>query len=99
MKNFKGTTGEWKLSKSHTYGRQLVDLGELKGSIDIWYHSGDTMTKEEAVANGNLICSSKDLLLALQEMVRMYESVEPAGGWQGVYDQSVSAINKALGND
>jgi hypothetical protein len=29
-------------------------------------------------------------------MVRMYEEVEPAGGYQGVYESAVYAIEKAV---
>lgn len=36
-----------------------------------------------------------DLLEALVAMVEMYEEVQPAGGWQGVYDCAQSAIQKA----
>lgn len=36
-----------------------------------------------------------DMLEALKEAKRMYESVQPAGGWQGVYESIKSAINDA----
>ena len=36
----------------------------------------------------------EELLEALQGMVTMYESVEPAGGWQGQYDTAKHVINK-----
>lgn len=36
-----------------------------------------------------------DMLKALKEAKRMYESVQPAGGWQGVYESIKSAINDA----
>lgn len=31
---------------------------------------------------------------ALKEARRMYETIKPAGGWQGVYDGIVAAIGK-----
>lgn len=37
----------------------------------------------------------KDLLEALKEAKRMYEELQPAGGWQGVYDEIEAAIKKA----
>jgi hypothetical protein len=37
----------------------------------------------------------EDLLDACKEALRMYEEIEPAGGWQGVHDSLKSAIDKA----
>jgi hypothetical protein len=38
---------------------------------------------------------SPNLIEALKQMVRMYEEVQPAGGWQGVYEYAKIAIIKA----
>jgi hypothetical protein len=38
-----------------------------------------------------------ELLAALEEYQRMYITIEPAGGWQGVYEQGKAAITKAKG--
>lgn len=38
---------------------------------------------------------SPDLLEALKQMVTMYEEVQPAGGWQGVYECANRTIIKA----
>jgi hypothetical protein len=62
MKEFKGTKGEWKLSSEKTFGRQMIDLGDFNGCIDVWHHSGESMTKEEALANCKLIVAAQDLL-------------------------------------
>lgn len=35
---------------------------------------------------------NKAMRAALHEMIRMYEDVQPAGGWQGVYYQAKDAI-------
>ena len=59
---FKGTQGEWKLSELKTFGRQMVDLGDFNGCIDVWYHSGESMTKEEAKANAQLIAAAPEML-------------------------------------
>lgn len=45
----------------------------------------------------NLYRAAPELLEALEGMVRMYEKVQPAGGWQGQYEESISAIQKAKG--
>lgn len=50
---------------------------------------------EVGEANLVLIQSSPDLLEACKEAIRMYESVQPAGGWQGVYEQLLEAVNSA----
>jgi hypothetical protein len=46
-------------------------------------------------ANQRLIAAAPELLDALKEMVRMYEEVQPAGGYQGVYEMAQEAIDKA----
>jgi hypothetical protein len=75
---FKGTKGKWKLSTVITYGRQMVDLGEFKGSVDVWYHSGDSMTKEEAQANALLMSKSPELLEALYNLLKWSAHFPPA---------------------
>jgi hypothetical protein len=49
----------------------------------------------EVEANAKLIAAAPDMLEALIEAKRMYEEVQPCGGWQGVYEQIESAIKKA----
>lgn len=48
--------------------------------------------KEE---NSRLIDSNRELLEAAKAAKEMYEKVQPAGGYQGVYDSLVTAINNA----
>lgn len=50
---------------------------------------------EEGDANAKLIAAAPDMLEALIEAKRMYEEVQPCGGWQGVYEMIESAIKKA----
>jgi hypothetical protein len=73
MSEFKGTKGKWKLSTIITYGRQMVDLGEFKGSVDVWCHSGDSMTKEEAQANALLISKAPEMLEMLKNIFEDYD--------------------------
>ncbi|MBK5202138.1 MAG: hypothetical protein JJE45_00250 [Prolixibacteraceae bacterium] len=49
-------------------------------------------------ANAKLIAAAPDMLEALNEAKRMYEELEPAGGWQGVYEQIEDAIKKQQNN-
>jgi hypothetical protein len=51
--------------------------------------------RNEIEANMRLIAAAPDMLEALIEAKRMYEEVQPCGGWQGVYEQIESAIKKA----
>lgn len=91
---FKGTKGEWKVSDSNTYGRKTIDFENLRGYIDIWYHNGADITKEEALANAKLVASAPKLLEALQLFMKEYNSK----GNIFDYDMNIAreAINKAL---
>lgn len=95
-KEFKGTKGEWSYSPmkgtvGHCQRAQVWDSEGLNlASIDSRY--GEV----EASENAKLIASAPDLLKALQLMVEMYEEVQPAGGYQGFYDEAVASIKKAL---
>lgn len=50
---------------------------------------------QEYFANAKLITAAPELLEALQDMVKMYEKVQPAGGYQGYYETAIYAIKKA----
>jgi len=50
---------------------------------------------EDAEAIAKLIAATPLLLEALKGMVKLYEEVQPAGGWQGFYDESRYAIKQA----
>jgi len=63
---FKGTKGKWSLSEVKTNGRLMIDLGELKGYIDVWYYDGDTIIKQEAEANAKLIASAPEMFELLK---------------------------------
>ena len=58
---------------------------------------GDTPVryKDEVEANAKLMAAAPELIEALSEMIRMYEEVQPAGGWQGVYEYAKYALEKA----
>ena len=99
MKEFKGTKGEWKLSETITFGRQMVDLGDFNGSIDVWYHNGESITKDEATANAKLIAAAPDLLKALLEVKEILKKEWPKQEWDEFANKETSftkAINKAL---
>lgn len=92
----KFTPGPWLMETSFN---TIWIWDEGKNSI-VTHINLDKEYKSDVVenknANAKLISAAPDLLKALKEMVRMYESVQPAGGWQGVYDESVYTIKKAL---
>lgn len=52
--------------------------------------------REELFAKDSKACHEwiKEMREALKEAKRMYESVQPSGGWQGVYEQIIEAIGK-----
>lgn len=81
------TLGNWHSKDGQIYPQET---GKTLAIIPYYDHS-----KEEDKANARLIAAAPDLLEGLKEMVRMYESVQPAGGWQGVYEGAKAAINKA----
>lgn len=58
-------------------------------------HQLTDFTLNEYVANAKLICAAPDLLEALLEYKRLYEAIQPTGGWQGVYEMGDYAIKKA----
>ena len=95
---FKGTKGEWKVSKEDTFRRKMIDLADFKGSIDVWYHSGDTMTKEEADCNAKLIANAPELLNGCIHALEMYqEKVMPTENDLTIMAERLkSIINKAL---
>lgn len=51
---------------------------------------------EKQLANLRLVCGAKGILKSLQEMIEMYEKVQPAGGYQGVYEIAKSRVNNIL---
>jgi hypothetical protein len=71
---------------------------DAEGCIDICelpFHHHD----DENEANARLIAAAPDLLEALLEYKRLYEEVQPTGGWQGVYETGNAAIAKAVGDE
>ena len=101
MAEFKGTKGNWKVGTN--FSNIVTDEKTERPSYtkenyesEIEYYGGylicESVSKK---ADAKLIASSPELLEALNEMVRMYEEVQPAGGWQGVYELAKYAIKKA----
>ena len=93
---FKGTQGEWLFNDLEMKIKGSGDIEGLTVIANVSPKMNYSRGMTTQIANAKLIAAAPELLEALQEMVRMYESVQPAGGWQGQYDNSVSAINKAL---
>ena len=84
----KHTAGQWAI-------RDLEIIGPIGSNKSICEITGNFMDESEAEANAKLIAAAPLLLEALQGMVKLYEEVQPAGGWQGFYDESMYAIKQA----
>lgn len=79
----------------HAYSDQMVaiakwieaefDYNPLK-KIDVY---------EKSSPNAKLINAAPELLGACKDAKRMYEAVQPVGGWQGVYESLTSVIKTA----
>lgn len=101
MEKFKGTKGKWKIGKTNGVVvsdniKQATENDERTGHSESEYYGGLLICESiRSEYDAKLIASAPELLKALKEMVRMYEIVEPAGGWQLVYDMSKSAIKSA----
>ena len=100
MSKFRGT--KKKLHAVEIAGFYVIQDGENyedNNVLDFNNCEGDfakeEVRKEIAYANAKLFCASPDLLKALKDMVKMYEAILPAGGYQGFYDSAVYAIRKA----
>lgn len=50
---------------------------------------------DEQIANSHLIAAAPDLFEACKEALKMYETIEPVGGWQHVHDLLLYALKKA----
>lgn len=97
-----------RLSESKGY-RINIQIDGPRIHLDFWVHGAPVKSEEVAKCYANSIITAvnntygaginpkavADMLEALKEAKRMYESVQPAGGWQGVYESIKSAINDA----
>ncbi len=50
---------------------------------------------EKGLPDARLIAAAPELLEACKEAKRMYDAINPVGGWQGVDDLLIDAIAKA----
>ncbi|KHO34827.1 hypothetical protein PI91_12565 [Enterobacter sp. FB] len=91
MKEFKGTTGKWRVNGKYIDSTQPDGMvQEVAWLGDVGY--GDRM------ANANLIAAAPDLLEALQELVFLYEHDEGCRELTE-YKRAKAAISKALGEE
>ena len=101
---FKGTKGEWYVDNSNPLviwhptiiGEQIASLPKLIQLEGAEHGLLAKYSEDEALANSKLIAVAPQLLECLQQMVEMYEEVQPCGGYQGYYDEAVHVIKKAL---
>ena len=91
---FKGSKREWEIARyNHRANIEIQIQSGAKLISRIVFSKEDF---EENEANFKIMKAAPELLEACQEALRMYREIQPAGGWQGVEDGLISAINKAL---
>ena len=82
----KHTPGPWEIEYNGPYEEYWVTTPH--------YDAGPARIISN-IADARLIAAAPDLLEALIEYKRLYDEVQPAGGWQGVYEIGNNAIAKA----
>ena len=102
MKEFKGTKGEWELVDETQVAFSQDEINTK--DCDLYEHQYDSF--EEMVANAKLIAAAPELLKALQEIVKDFESDYVMFSGEIVdnpptilvisYNIALEAINKAL---
>ena len=94
-KEFKGTKREWSIRNVYIE-KSWVNITSDKGIIARTFYGNlePIITKEEAIANAQLISAAPDLLEALMNIENDNGNI-PESIWQ----MRNKAINKALGND
>jgi hypothetical protein len=105
------TKGNWKVDESTPNTITVVSpwsqkvkpgntsvFGDYRGAhiCEMHWNTG-VPTKETAMANARIISASPDMLDACIEAFKMYQEIQPAGGWQHVEDLLRFAITKATG--
>jgi hypothetical protein len=92
------TEGPWYLVDScHQMNFADTTICHIKyhGQEKEFFVASEATNHGDVEATAKLIAAAPELLEALKEMIRMYKKVQPAGGWQGVYEESIDAVKKA----
>lgn len=98
----------WRIKKFSAFNTNIIGNGEWGRENDICEMSG-AHSKSAQNTNAAAIVSAingtygagvdpaavKDLLEACEVALRMYNEIEPIGGWQYVHDSLEAAISKA----
>jgi len=88
------TPGPWEINPIWS-NEQGIEIHNTETTIANVQSFRKPFNEEEMNANAKLIAAAPEMLEALVEAKRMYEAIEPAGGWQGVYEEIKSAIKQA----
>lgn len=91
----KHTKGEWTVKPCDHVGAIEVSFGDFKGEVKLWYHHGDTQTKEEAEANARLIASAPKLLEELTQCVKALKAINSMGATTPIIERAEKVIEKA----
>ncbi len=97
----KHTPTPWFIERINKQAPSIVHIVSRKGgtiSDEVAsVYCADAGSEQEA--NAKFIVKAvnchDELLAALKEYQRLYEEVQPAGGWQGVYELGNAAIERA----
>lgn len=86
MAKKKFTKGNWRSKGLVLFGKDNKVLAQF--SMQNFKHDvrGRQIPDLEGDYNAQLAALAPQMYESLKEFVRMYEEVEPAGGYQGVYD-------------
>lgn len=90
MSKDKFTPGPWVIRRDDKIGfvvKCATDTTGILGTVAICGRKSDA----------KLISAAPNLLEACKEAKRMYDELQPAGGWQGVDDLLIDAIAKVGG--
>ncbi len=89
------TAGPWRTGSGgcHIIGANRVDGKAGMRKIAQTYSNEETIDYKEQFANSKLIAASPDLLDACE---KMFESFEPAGGWEGKAREALFACEAAI---
>jgi beta-galactosidase/beta-glucuronidase len=96
MKEFKGTKGEWSISRDINYNERICIESESNGNfIDCW--SLGFSTEDEMRANAKLIAAAPELLNALQILFKStYPNYKTVDSSIHPANLALKAINKAI---
>lgn len=103
MKEFKGTPGPWKFNRHDKYFHHFGDIEGSYGIGDKGIENIRTIAvltnyagEDESNANAKLFAASKQMLEALQEMVKQFGHLNTNNANSRAIEHSIAALSAAL---